>query len=59
MGLFERVGRQVEQFRQTAKETAAENARYQCRECGARFNAHEGQCPECGADEVTTAQPEE
>jgi len=56
MGLFEKFGRQVEQFKQTAKEAAEENATYRCRDCDARFNTHEGQCPECGAKEVTPTE---
>jgi rubrerythrin len=59
MGIFEKFGRQVEQFKQTAKETAEENANYQCRACDARFNTHEGQCPECGATKITAAETEE
>jgi hypothetical protein len=46
MGFFEKVGRQVEQFKQTAKAAADENAEYQCQSCNARFNANDDQCPE-------------
>lgn len=56
MGLFEQIGRQVEQFRQTAKETAAANADYHCRACEARFDTHEVQCPDCGAEEITPTE---
>ena len=59
MGFFERIGRQVEQFKQTAEESTAENADYHCRACGAGFNAHEGQCPDCGAKAVTSTEPAE
>lgn len=33
MGFFTKVGRQVEQFKQTAKKTAEENTDYRCRAC--------------------------
>ncbi|WP_435123900.1 hypothetical protein [Halobaculum sp. D14] len=52
MGLFKRVGRQVEQFKRTAEEAAAERADYRCRDCGERFHADHDSCPECGADAV-------
>lgn len=59
MGLFEKFGRQVEQFKQTAKAASEENADYRCQACDARFNTFEDRCPECGAKEVTTTQPDE
>ena len=58
MGLFEKFGRQVEQFKRTAKEAAEEDANYRCRACDARFNAHNDQCPECGAQEVVATDGE-
>lgn len=54
MGIFRKVGRQVEQFKRTATEAAEEDADYRCRACDARFDAHEGRCPECGATEVVS-----
>ena len=59
MGFFERVGRQVEQFKQTAKEAADENADYQCQSCNALFNANNDQCPECGSEEIISTNPGE
>ena len=59
MGFFKRAGRHVEQFTQTAKEVAEENAEYQCRACGARFHTHHDQCPECGAQKVALTTTEE
>ena len=50
MGLFKKFGRQIEQFKQTAKNTAEENVDYQCRACDARFATRHDQCPECGED---------
>ncbi|WP_168191245.1 hypothetical protein [Haloprofundus sp. MHR1] len=49
MGIFNELGRQVEQFKRTVQTTADENAAYRCQECDARFHAHHEQCPECGS----------
>jgi len=59
MGFFETVGRQVEQFKQTAKEAARENADYRCRACDARFEKSEDRCPECGAEEVVPTETDD
>ncbi|MFB6163911.1 MAG: DUF1272 domain-containing protein [Haloarculaceae archaeon] len=48
MGIFRDIGRRVEEFKQTAEETAAETAAYECRDCGERFHADHDACPECG-----------
>jgi rRNA maturation endonuclease Nob1 len=58
MGFFERVGRQVEQFKQTATEAAQEDQNYQCRACESRFYSEHEQCPDCGAQEVTLLSEE-
>lgn len=52
MGLFERLGRGVEEFKQTAQRAAAESAAYRCRACGERLQTDHEQCPECGAARV-------
>ena len=59
MGFFERVGRQVEQFKQTVTETAKANANYQCEACDARFYSQHDQCPECGAEPIVSTTAEE
>ncbi|WP_433623710.1 hypothetical protein [Halomicrococcus sp. NG-SE-24] len=59
MGLFEKLGRQVEQFKQTAKKTAEENASYRCQACHERFDADYDRCPECGAEQVTPTETAE
>lgn len=59
MGLFKRVGRQVEQFKQTAKNAAEEDATYQCQGCGKSFDTQHDQCPSCGAETVTSMRTEE
>jgi rRNA maturation endonuclease Nob1 len=54
MGLFNKLGRQVEQFKQNAKEVAEKQAPYRCQACDARFHTEYDECPECGAQEVTS-----
>lgn len=58
MGFFEKVGRHVEKFKQSAKDAADEDANYQCQSCNARFNANDDQCPDCGSADIisTTAK---
>jgi len=54
MGLFNKLGRQVEQFKQNAKEAAEESDVYRCRACDAKFHTDYDECPECGAEEITS-----
>ncbi|PAU84518.1 hypothetical protein CK500_03090 [Halorubrum salipaludis] len=50
MGLFTELGRQVETFKQTAK-NAAENAEtFRCPACDERFDDPHDHCPECGEE---------
>lgn len=58
MGLFNRIGRGVEQFAQTAKTVAQESADYQCRACGAQFHVDHDECPECGEQAVVSTTSE-
>lgn len=58
MGLFNRLGREVEQFKQTAKNAAEEDAEYRCRACDARFTTRHDRCPECGAETVEPTDDE-
>ncbi|WP_246986145.1 hypothetical protein [Halorientalis marina] len=58
MGLFNRLGREVEQFKQTASDAAEENKGPQCPACDAALPADflddlPADCPECG----TTLEP--
>lgn len=55
MGLFENLGRKVEEFKQTATETAAEGATHACQSCGERFYTDHDDCPECGGAVVERA----
>jgi rRNA maturation endonuclease Nob1 len=59
MGLFNKIGRNVEQFKQTAADAASEQADYECRACGSRFHTDSEECPECGASEVHPADDAE
>jgi rRNA maturation endonuclease Nob1 len=52
MGIFNRLGRQVETFKKRAETAAAETAEYQCTACKTRFHVDHESCPECGADAV-------
>ena len=54
MGLFNKLGQEIERFRQDAKKAAAETEQYECQDCGARFHAEYEKCPECGSETVTT-----
>jgi hypothetical protein len=52
MGLFEKAGRRLETFVQTAGEAADEAAAFECAACEARFHATRETCPECGGSVV-------
>ena len=59
MSFFKRVGRPVEEFKQTATEAAKKDAVYHCRACDERFTAQRDQCPEYGAQTIVlTAEGE-
>ncbi|QLG28455.1 hypothetical protein HUG10_13250 [Halorarum halophilum] len=59
MGLFRKLGKEVEQFKRTATEAAAEDGAYRCEACEAEFAAEYDQCPECGAETVVPTTVEE
>jgi rRNA maturation endonuclease Nob1 len=58
MGFFNKVGRQVEQFSQTAKDVAEQQADYRCRTCEEQFHTDHDACPECGAETVVAVEAE-
>ncbi|WP_088901343.1 hypothetical protein [Halorubrum lacusprofundi] len=58
MGLFNEVGRQVEKFKQTAKNAAKSAETYQCPACGEKFDSTHEQCPECGEEMVGSTETE-
>ncbi|QSG12664.1 Zinc finger protein [Halapricum desulfuricans] len=53
MGIFNKLGQEVEQFKQNVTAVAEEQADYRCLACDARFHTEYDECPECGAQEVT------
>lgn len=59
MGLFNKLGREIEQFKQNAKAAAEETADYQCQACNARFHSEYDECPDCGAQNVTALPSDE
>ncbi|WP_324760184.1 hypothetical protein [Haloarcula montana] len=52
MGLFNKLGRNVERFKQTATDAADQQAEYECSACESRFHTDHDDCPECGATEI-------
>lgn len=53
MGLFKNLGRKVEEFKKTSESIAAEEAKYECENCGKRFYVDKSDCPECGGTVVS------
>ena len=58
MGIFDELGRRVEQFKQEASAVAESGDEYQCRECESRFHVAYEECPECGAEDVVARTDE-
>ena len=52
MGFFENLGRKAEEFKQTARETAAEGTTHVCRSCGEQFYEDHDTCLSCGDEAV-------
>ncbi|WP_348611030.1 hypothetical protein [Halobaculum rarum] len=52
MGLFNELGRRVEEFKQTAENAADGNEMSQCPACDERFDSTHEECPECGEQPV-------
>jgi rRNA maturation endonuclease Nob1 len=59
MGIFNRLGREVEQFKQTAKQSAQERQDYRCVDCDARFSTDHDYCPDCGEDAIVETVDED
>ncbi len=53
MGIFNDLGRTVEQFKQDAAEAAEKQAAYRCRDCESQFHVEYEECPECGSQDIT------
>lgn len=54
MGFFRDLGRQVEQFKQTAREATDAYADYECQACGETFTSRPEQCDECGSTDIVS-----
>lgn len=48
MGLFEKAGRSVEKFKQSAMDAAEDERSDDCPECGESVPADASECPNCG-----------
>lgn len=59
MGLFNELGRRVEEFKQTAKDAADEERARRCPACDERFDGDHERCPECGERMVESTGTEE
>ena len=56
MGIFRKMGRNVEEFTQSVRESADESAGYRCTDCDERFHTDRDECPECGGDVVAVEE---
>ncbi len=54
MGIFNKVGREVERLKQNVTAVAEKQSDYQCLACDAQLHTEYDECPECGAQEVTS-----
>lgn len=52
MGLFEDLGRKVEQFKQQATDAASQEASHVCGDCEELLYADREQCPHCGSENI-------
>jgi len=48
VGLFEKAGRSVEKFKQSAMDAAEDDGSADCPECGEAVSADASECPNCG-----------
>ncbi|MFB6150261.1 MAG: hypothetical protein ABEJ40_00500 [Haloarculaceae archaeon] len=58
MGLFENLGRKVEEFKQQAQEVSESRAIGECADCGKVLYTEHDECPECGSADLRSRQPE-
>lgn len=52
MGLFEDLGRRVEEFKQEAEEASRATAVAECADCGELLYSDRENCPECGSERL-------
>jgi rRNA maturation endonuclease Nob1 len=58
MGLFNRLGRKVEELKQEAEAASEREATHRCEDCETLLYTDHEACPECGADAVTALSRE-
>jgi len=58
MGLFERLGRNVEKLKQQAEAASEQSATHGCENCETLLYTDHDECPECGADAVRVLSAE-
>ena len=52
MGLFNTLGRKVEEFKQDVDSAKADEATHQCTDCEQLLYSGRETCPECGSESV-------
>ena len=52
MGLFEKFGRKVEEFKQQAESASHDQANRKCGDCGTLIYTERDDCPDCGSDDI-------
>lgn len=52
MGLFENLGRKVEEFKQEATEASKDQADYRCGDCDTLVFGGRDDCPDCGSERL-------
>jgi rRNA maturation endonuclease Nob1 len=58
MGLFNKLGRKAEQFKQQAQAASEGEASHRCTACDSLLYTESDTCPECGADAVVARDEE-
>ena len=52
MGMFERLGEEVERFKQEAMAARDDSAGYRCRDCEETFFSEQERCPACESEAI-------
>lgn len=52
MGLFNTLGRKVEEFKQDVDSAKTDEATHRCADCERLFYTEHETCPECGSESV-------
>ena len=56
MGIFNRLGRKVEELKHEAESATAEEATHLCEACDTLLYTDHEECPECGGDDVVALE---